>query len=439
MSELLLWIVLYSILSAIYRNFLIEEYQIIFEKLCVFFYTFADYIPLNFMLGFYVTAVYGRWTNYVNDIGWIDTPCLFISTNIHGTNDTARLIRRNLVRYMVLTQAMVYRTVCVSVKRRFPTLEHLVTSGLMTKSELKSFNEINSPNDNKFWVPMEWCFNLLRQARLIKMIDSDIIYTQLIDKIGQYRSTLLNLAVYDWIPIPLVYTQVVTLAVRFYFIFALFGRQYLKHDYNTPYSETIDLYIPILSIFQFIFYVGWMKVAEVMLNPLGDDDEDLELNYIIDRNLQVGLLTVDKCYGLLPDQEKDMFWKENHPEPLYTKKSSRRRQNPMIGSCVTPPIIGFKKNGCKRRCCPKKSRKRYVISRSAPNLSHTKTIVSLNKSNELHGQKIEETQFQNGQRGDHESTPIENGILKNSKIYFQSLPKPNSCGKEEYSIRIPID
>lgn len=79
-----------------------------------------------------------------------------------------------------------------------------------------------------------------------------------------------------------------------------------------------------------------MKVAEVMLNPLGDDDEDLELNYIIDRNLQVGLLTVDKCYGLLPEQEKDIFWKENHPEPLYTKKSSRRRQNPMIGSCVTP-------------------------------------------------------------------------------------------------------
>jgi hypothetical protein len=62
----------------------------------------------------------------------------------------------------------------------------------MTKSELKSFNEIDSPNDNKFWVPMEWCFNLLRQARLIKMIDSDIIYTQLMDVILIFVTSFLD-------------------------------------------------------------------------------------------------------------------------------------------------------------------------------------------------------------------------------------------------------
>lgn len=30
-----------------------------------------------------------------------------------------------------------------------------------------------------------------------------------------------------------------------------------------------------------------VQVAETLLNPFGDDDEDFDINYLIDRNLQV--------------------------------------------------------------------------------------------------------------------------------------------------------
>uniref|UniRef100_A0AC34G2C8 Bestrophin homolog n=1 Tax=Panagrolaimus sp. ES5 TaxID=591445 RepID=A0AC34G2C8_9BILA len=72
------------------------------------------------------------------------------------------------------------------------------------------------------------------------MIESDIIYTDLLEKLRQYRVNVLTLTLFDWVPIPLVYTQVVNLAVRSYFIVALMGRQYLIGERDIPNAKTVS-------------------------------------------------------------------------------------------------------------------------------------------------------------------------------------------------------
>ena len=135
-----------------------------------------------------------------------------------------------------------------------------MTAGLMTVNELREFDNIVSPQ-MKYWVPINWCFLLCRKARELGMIESDIILVDVMDKIRMFRQNVLALTLYDWVPIPLVYTQVVNLTVRSFFVIALMGRQYLIHDRDTPNAKTIDLYLPIMSILQFVLFIGWMKVG----------------------------------------------------------------------------------------------------------------------------------------------------------------------------------
>lgn len=77
-------------------------------------------------------------------------------------------------------------------------------------------------------------------------------------------------------------TQVVTLAVYTYFLTSVMGRQWIQKS-----NSIIDLYFPVFTTLQFFFYMGWLKVAETLINPFGEDDDDFEVNWLIDRNLQV--------------------------------------------------------------------------------------------------------------------------------------------------------
>ena len=75
------------------------------------------------------------------------------------------------------------------------------------------------------------------------------------------------------------------MVVEIYFI----TRNLIGYDDTNP-----DMYVPIFSMLEFLFYFGWLKVAESLINPFGEDDDDFETNYIIDRNLQIGFLMVER-------------------------------------------------------------------------------------------------------------------------------------------------
>ena len=118
-----------------------------------------------------------------------------------------------------------------------------------------------------------------------------------------------------------------------FFLSSLMGRQFLDPSKGFEGHE-VDLYVPVFTFLQFFFYMGWLKVAEVLINPFGEDDDDFEMNWLIDRNLQVAYLIVDEMHAEHPELVKDQFWDEGAPDELpYTLAAEECRQaDPWLGS-----------------------------------------------------------------------------------------------------------
>ncbi|XP_060050932.1 bestrophin-3 isoform X2 [Erinaceus europaeus] len=255
-----------------------------------------------------------------------------ISSSVHGSDEHGRLLRRTLMRYVNLTSLLIFRSVSTAVYKRFPTMDHVVEAGFMTADERKSFDRLKSPH-LKYWVPFIWFGNLAAKARKEGRIRDSVDLQSLMTEMNRYRSWCSLLFGYDWVGIPLVYTQVVTLAVYTFFFACLIGRQFL--DPSKGYAgHDLDLYIPVFTLLQFFFYAGWLKVAEQLINPFGEDDDDFETNWCIDRNLQVSLLAVDEMHMSLPKMKKDIYWDDSAARPPYTLAAADYCIPSFLGSTV---------------------------------------------------------------------------------------------------------
>ena len=69
---------------------------------------------------------------------WFDNRVmLYVATLIDGVDETSRIIRRTLMRYLTLGSLIVFQATSVSVKKRFPTMDHILEAGTAMLTEAK--------------------------------------------------------------------------------------------------------------------------------------------------------------------------------------------------------------------------------------------------------------------------------------------------------------
>ncbi|XP_017862341.1 PREDICTED: bestrophin homolog 22 isoform X1 [Drosophila arizonae] len=336
--ELIAYLCVYYTINLIYRFALTPSQQVTFNRIRIYFAQQGEAVPMSFVLGFYVNLVVKRWWEQYRLLPWPDTLALFISAAIPNStgvnNETGRLMRRNIMRYMVLAYVITLQRISLRVKRRFPTTQHLVDAGLMHESEMKIFEAMNQKSPmSKYWMPLVWATNIINRARKDGLIASDHIVQTILVELSDIRRRLGGLIGYDTVCVPLVYTQVVTLVLYTYFIALVLGRQMLPNISDRNGREDNDLYFPIFTVLQFVFYVGWLKVAEVLINPFGEDDDDIELNWLIDRHIKAAYMIVDEMHEEHPELLRDQYWECVVPKELpYTVASEHYRRDEPKGS-----------------------------------------------------------------------------------------------------------
>ncbi|KAM6415382.1 LOW QUALITY PROTEIN: bestrophin-4 [Rhynochetos jubatus] len=351
-KEFVIFVVLYAVLGLTYQWLLTKEQKRLYPKVAQYCNRSTDLIPMSFVLGFYITLVVNGWWAQYTSIPLPDQLMCVMSSNVHSKDE------HTLIRYANLSAVLILRSISTRVLKRSPTMDHVVeaispgkpyalagdrpqkgspptstgamvlslcpAAGFMTRDERKEFESLHS-DFNKYWIPRVWFSNLAAQARQDSRICDDAALRLVTDELNLYRAKCSMLFHYDWISIPQVYRQVVTIPV-YSFAFCLIGWQFLE----LGQEGDLDMYVPLSTLLQ--FYAGWLKVAEQIINPFEDDD-DFETNKLIDRNLQVSLLSVDDMYQNLPHALKDKYWKESTAQPLYTTATS--------AETLKPSFLGF--------------------------------------------------------------------------------------------------
>jgi len=358
-KELLAYISLYMVVNLIYRELLVRNSECdegdvagscrqwkqsreLFESLRTYCHEQLSSIPLTFVLGFYVSLIVTRWWNQYSLLPWPDSMAMYTAGFLTGKEERQRLMRRNIIRYVLLSYCMTMRAVSFRVKKRFPDLQHLVDAGLMREDELKVILDLEGKvSANKWFLPLVWATDICARALAEGNVRPQTVKT-LVGELIHIRENLTGIINHDWVSVPLVYTQVVTLAVYSYFAAALIGAQWISPQSNEAYKDAyglplgsagakLDLFYPFFLTIQFAFFFGWLKVAETLINPFGEDDDDFELNRLIDRHIQVGYLIVehDECPQLLQDK----YWDECIPKEIpYTVGAEKYKKDEFIGS-----------------------------------------------------------------------------------------------------------
>lgn len=100
-----------------------------FEAYCGFCNYFGEYIPVYFVLGFFVDTIVERWWDQFLIVPWPDEIAMSLSAYTRGHSERVRIQRRTIMRYINFSFVLATRDICSRAGLLFPNEFSLVSAG----------------------------------------------------------------------------------------------------------------------------------------------------------------------------------------------------------------------------------------------------------------------------------------------------------------------
>jgi len=275
--ELFLYLVIYYIIHLIYFFGFDKDYRREnFDPVIRYFDKNLSGMgkEMTFLLGFYVSNIVKRWWDQYKQLPWPDTLVAISHALVDFKTEKSMDFCQTILRYCMLSYILCIRRLSKALRKMFPDDKSLIDAKVATKKEIKIM-ENQGDLGRVWWIPLSWCMTMIKGSKENKFVPSE--QKILIDQLAKYQVKLEHVDTFDHIIMPPLYKQVVRFAVWVYFLLSLIGSQPQPQE---PYT-----FIPIFLILKFIFFFGWLEVAEAIENPFGNDEDDFHICQLVSRHL----------------------------------------------------------------------------------------------------------------------------------------------------------
>lgn len=180
-------------------------------------------------------------------------------------------------RYVLLLWLLIFRTVCVPLRRKYPNLTAIQNAGFLREQERKQLEKHAAVMNSEKTLPLvvyDWINLVLKDTCQKGYFLGTADYGRNIDAIQALKKSGSNMIKFASKNIPVSLVQAVTIAIYFYGLTTVLLRQVSE---KTEMWYVMVGYFPLPQALPYFLCYAWLKVGRVATDPFGEDEDDIDM------------------------------------------------------------------------------------------------------------------------------------------------------------------